>query len=282
MGHPPFLCRHVLMACLVGLIKFHAGDILSRWGQGIRPPQNWQLRSLYGWIRVFHIKVNDDLSSKSLTQRDVYPFYTLVVLLPCSGSVHRCKGHPVCYPMVSMGWHLSLHQMHMILSTILSMKTSTSTTHGLGTSPIFSGHSGWHPQEKPLFLFMQPREVFLAWCWVITRPSSSRGIVLLLLPLGVGLTGVGLVHPSHTWWTPTCKGMPASGAMRRSPLWCRMHELPDWSFTSYEGTSVVIWHTTSWGLSFHQSLIFLFPWKASALTKMRSLGFNPMAPILQS
>ena len=124
-----------------------------------------------------------------------------------------------------------------------------------------------------------PREVSLAWCWVITRPSSSCGVVLLSLPLGVGLTGVGLVHLSCAW--PTCKGTPASDTMRRSQLWCRMHEFPDWSFTLYEGISVTIWHTTSWGLSSHLSLIFLFPWKVSALTRMRSPGFNPMAPIFQ-
>ena len=123
--------------------------------------------------------------------------------------------------------------------------------------------------------FIHPREIYLAWCWVITRPLSSCGIVLLSLPLGVGLTGVGLVHPSHTWHTPMCKGMPVSAARRRSQLWCRMHEFPCWSFTSYEGTSVAIWHTTSWDLSSHLSLIFLFPWKASALTRMRLPGFKP-------
>ena len=41
------------------------------------------------------------------------------------------------------------------------------------------------------FPFIHPREVFLAWCWVITRPLSSSGIILLSLNSGVGLTGVG-------------------------------------------------------------------------------------------
>ena len=65
-------------------------------------------------------------------------------------------------------------------------------------------------------------------------------------------------------------------------FWCYEEELIDvgcmnfhtWSFTSYEGTSVMIWCTTSWGLSSHLSLIFLFPWKASALTRMRQPGFQ--------
>ena len=44
------------------------------------------------------------------------------------------------------------------------------------------------------FPFTHPREqIFLAWCWVIARPLPSRGVVLLSLPSGVGLTGVGLV-----------------------------------------------------------------------------------------
>ena len=114
------------------------------------------------------------------------------------------------------------------------------------------------------FPFIHPREVFLAWCWVITRPLSSYGVVLLSLPSGVGLTGVGWVHPFHAWQTPTCKEMPASDATRRSWFQCRMCEFSCWSFTSYEGTSVANWHTTSWGLSSHLSLIFLFSWEASA------------------
>ena len=72
------------------------------------------------------------------------------------------------------------------------------------------------------FPLIHPREVFLAWWWVITQPLSSCGIISLSLPLGVGLTGVGLVHLSHAWWTPTHRGTPVSDAMRRSQLWCRM------------------------------------------------------------
>ena len=124
------------------------------------------------------------------------------------------------------------------------------------------------------FLLIHPREVFLAWCWVITRPLSSHGVVLMSLPLGIGLTGVGLVYLSHAWMTPTHKGLPVSDAMRRSKLWCRTHDCPHWSITSYEGMSVMIWHTTSWGLSSHLSLIFLFLWKVSVFTKTRLPGFK--------
>ena len=62
------------------------------------------------------------------------------------------------------------------------------------------------------FPFICPRKFFLAWCWVIARPLSSCGIVLLSLPPGVGLTGVWLVHLSCTWQTTMHKGTPASDA----------------------------------------------------------------------
>ena len=71
------------------------------------------------------------------------------------------------------------------------------------------------------FPLIHPREVFLAWCWVIARPLSPHGIIPLSLPLGVGLTRMGLAHLSHAWQTPTHKEMPVSDAMRRSQLWCR-------------------------------------------------------------
>ena len=136
------------------------------------------------------------------------------------------------------------------------------TTHYLESSPILSGCSGDVHRRSHSFLLIHPREVILAWCWMITRPSSC-GIVLLSLPrsrLNWGLL-------SHTWQTPMHKGMPALDAMRRSLLQCRMGECLCWSFTSYKGISGVIWHTTLWGLSSHLSLILLFPWKASDLTK---------------
>ena len=124
------------------------------------------------------------------------------------------------------------------------------------------------------FPLIHPREVLLAWCWVIARPLSTCGAISLSLPLGVGLTGVGLVHLSCAWWTNTHKGMQVSDTMRRSWLWCRMPDCPHWFITLYKGISITIWCTTSWGSSSHLSLIFLFPLKASAFTKTRSPGFR--------
>ena len=117
------------------------------------------------------------------------------------------------------------------------------------------------------FPFIHPREVFLAWCWLIARPLSSCGIVSLSFPSGVGLTWVELVYLSCTWQTPVHKGVPTSDTIRRGQLQCRVHEHPCWSFTLYKGMSVVIWCTTSWELSSHLSLISLFLCKVYALTR---------------
>ena len=124
LGTP--LCLH-----LVGLVQFHACEVLYRWSEGIKPPSHQWLESFKCWVGVFCIKVDDDPSSKSLKQWGVHPFHTQVVLLPHSSSVSSCGVCPVCYPLASMGWCLSLHQTHMSLLAILSRKTSMTATHCL-------------------------------------------------------------------------------------------------------------------------------------------------------
>ena len=127
-----------------------------------------------------------------------------------------------------------------------------------------------------------PREVFLAEHWVTTWPLLSFSVIISSLPLEAGLHWVGLVHLSHAWWTTIHKGMPTSDTMKRSWFWQKMCDLPCWSATSQEETSVTIWCTTLHVSSSHLSLIFLFPLKASAFTKTRSPGFRFMTPIFQS
>ena len=115
-----------------------------------------------------------------------------------------------------------------------------------------------HPQMDTLvdvhgrshsFLLIHPREVLLAWHWVIARPLSSHGIVLLSLPLGSGLNwgGTGISVPclvdTHTQGN-TSFWCDEGG----SQLWCRMHDCTHvGSVTSYKGMSTAIWCTTSWG-----------------------------------
>ena len=82
------------------------------------------------------------------------------------------------------------------------------------------------------FPLIHPREVLLAWHWVTARPLSSHSVISLSLLLGVGLTGMGLVHQSCAWQTPTHKGMPVSDMMRRSQFCWRMCDCLHWSVTS--------------------------------------------------
>ena len=126
------------------------------------------------------------------------------------------------------------------------------------------------------FPLIHPRGVWLDWHWLLTRPLSTHGVILLSLPLGVASTGVGLVHWSCAWQTPTHKGTISD--VMRSWFWGRMHDCPCWSITSLEGTSVTIRSTTLHVSSSHLSLIFLFPLKASAFTKTGSPGFRSMVP----
>ena len=105
---------------------------------------------------------------------------------------------------------------------------------------------------------------------------------LAVTPSGSRLDWGGAGTPILCLVDAVHKGTPASDAMRRSWLWCRMHEFPCWGFTSCKGMSVMICCITSWGLPSHLSLIFLFPRRVSALTRMRLPGLKPMSPILQS
>ena len=187
-------------------------------------------------------------------------------------------GHPVCYPFASMGWHLSLHQMLAILLAILSTKMSMPTTHCLESFT----HLQWmltlmSMEEASGSTFIHhPREVFLAWCCVITRLLSSYGIVLDVTPSGSRLdwggAGTSILSLADT------------------------HTLGNASFRHNEGgvSCDVGCVNVCVGLSLHMRdichdlmyylmklvlpfcpLIFLFLWKVPALTMMRSSGFKP-------
>ena len=244
----------------------------------MRLPFFWQQGSLFNWVGVFSIKVDDDESSKSLTQRGTYLFHT---------PLWSCNHDSVPWVVVAVvqsavWWHLWAEDIYP------SAKHTWSCRHPLPLHITGNLHPSSADAPADIhgrscnFPLIHPREVSLAWCWVVARPLSSHGVILLSLPFVGGLTGVELVHLSHAWQTPTHRGTPVSDAMRRSQLWCRMHDCLHWFATLYEGMSIMIWHTTLWGLSSHLSLIFLFPLKASAFIKTRSPGFRSMAPNFQS
>ena len=138
------------------------------------------------------------------------------------------------------------------------------------------------------FPFIHPRETLLVGCWVTTLPSLSCGVLFPSPPKEVVLHGVGLVHLSHVWWLPIHKGMPTSDMQREeasfsgglltihvgSSLHRRAHQL---QFVMTPPKSL---HPT-W------SLIFLFPFQASAFTstevarfQIHSAYFSVVVPFL--
>ena len=153
-------------------------------------------------------------------------FIPPMVLLPWLSSISSHGGCSVCYLMASTGWDV-----------YPSAKCMQFCRHPLPLHITWSHHPS--SVDAPVdihrrshsFPLIHPREVFLAWHWVISRPLSSHGVVSMSLPLGVGLTGVDLVHLSCAWWTPTHKGMPVSDTTRRSQLWCKMCDCLHWSIT---------------------------------------------------
>ena len=113
------------------------------------------------------------------------------------------------------------------------------------------------------------------------HPTIYLWCSLAFTSLGSGLNwggaGTSVLHLADTH----TQGMPVSDVIRRSQLQCRTCDCLCCSVTLHEGMSVMIWCTTLWGSSSHLSLIFLFPWKASAFTKTRSPGFRSTTPIFQ-
>ena len=83
----------------------------------------------------------------------------------------------------------------------------------------------WMATGEFIASLIHPREVFLAWCWVIARPLTFRGIVLLSLALGSRLNwgGAGTSVPcladtqtqgnTSFWWNEK------SLHMRGHPPW---------------------------------------------------------------
>ena len=190
--------------------------VLHRWVHEIELLLWWQ-GSLSEWVGVFHIEVNDDESSENLTWMDAHPFHT-----PFWSCCHDSVLWVVMAVIQSaIWWHLWAGNVYPSTKHMWSCRHplplhATWSLHPSVVDALVDVHGRSHS-----FPLIHPREVFLTQCWVIARPLSFCGIVLLSLHPGVGLTGVGLVHLSNDWQTPTHKGTPVSDVMMRSQLWCR-------------------------------------------------------------
>ena len=173
-GYPLFLFRHTLMPTPIQL-----GSVMvpSGWVEGIKPPLCLWQGSLFDWVEVFHVKIDDNRSSKKWTQRGAYHFIPPMVLLPWLSSASSHNGHSFHYPMASTG-----------SDVYPSAKCMQCCRHPLPLHIIWSLHLSSVDalvdvhRRSHSFPLIHPREVFLAWCWVIIRPLSSHGIVSLSLP----------------------------------------------------------------------------------------------------
>ena len=207
-----------------------------------------------------------------------YPFHSPPISVwPCLPWHSSMIGHiplGVHYPPASMGIDIVPSALRTCSFQGLQPHHITCGLHPSSVDALVDVH-GWSCN----FPFFHPREALLVGCRVTALLLSSCGVLFLSSLTEVVLHGVGLVHLSHVWWLPIHKGMPISDAMRRSWFQWRTHDLPCWFITSYEGTSAAIWCTTSQVSSSHLSLIFLFPFQASAFTSTRLPGFKFTVPI---
>ena len=126
-------------------------------------------------------------------------FISPMVLLLWLSFMSSPGSHSVCYPMASTGWGVypsanctqsCRHPLplHITWSLHPSSEDGLADVHG-------TSHS---------FPLIYPREVFLAWCWVIARPLSSHGVISLSPPPGNGFdwggagTSVPCLADTHT------------------------------------------------------------------------------------
>ena len=152
----------------------------------------------------------------------------------------------------------------------------------LWSSPILSGCSSRHPWYKLQLPIFPPQGSF-------TGRSFGDHLTIFLLCHPLFITSN---RGSLAWGgagTPVLH-MMAAHTQGNANLWCNEKKLvlvedswPSMLVHHFIGGDVShIWHTTSQVSSSHLSLIFLFPFQASAFTSTRSPGFKFTAPIFLS
>ena len=146
--------------------------------------------------------------------------------LPIPYPLDSCGGHSVYHLLASMGCDVNPSAKCIQSCRHPCLPDITWSLHLSSVDALADVHS-----RSRSFPLIHPREVCLAWHWVIAWPLFSHGVFLLSLPLGVGLTGVGLVHLSCAWQMPKHREMPVSDVMGSLLQW-RMLDCPQWYITS--------------------------------------------------
>ena len=107
-GPPPLFCGHALMPQL--LSSSGAVVVLKLpvwWNKGTKPPSSWQQGSLFNWLDVLCIRVEDINLLQILTWRGTYPLHTpFWSCIPWPSSMSTCVGHGVYHLLASMGIYI--------------------------------------------------------------------------------------------------------------------------------------------------------------------------------
>ena len=149
----------------------------------------------------------------SLAYHDPVPWLVAFLVGSLSASINRY-------------WHLSLCLMYVFLPR------SAATSRYLRSSPILSGCSSRHPQQKLHLPIFPPQGSFAG------RFSGDHLTIFLLwhpLPFTSyrgNLVWGGAGTPVPCMMAALHKGMPISDVTRRSQFWWSTRDLPCWFITS--------------------------------------------------
>ena len=139
--YAPF-CGHALMPWL----SSSSGAVvvlvlLVWWSEGIKPPSSWWQGSLFNWVGLLCIRVEDVNSSWILTWRGTYPLHPPFLVLQTVTQFHEY----LCQSWDSPSDGIYGQRCHSLGQMYVFLQMSTPTAHYLESSPIISGCSGRCP-----------------------------------------------------------------------------------------------------------------------------------------
>ena len=248
--------------------------------EGMMPPLYRRQGSLFWWVGAFCITEVDKCCCSSWHEG-----YITVSLPPCFYLALPTMTHFHDWLHSSLGSlsaSINRHRCCSLCLMYMFLPRSAATSHYLWSSPILSGHSSRHPWQKLQLPIFPPQQSFtgrlLGDClttFFLWHPLSFTSYRGSLVWCGAG-TPVPCMTAAHT--------------QGNANLWCDEKKL-----VSVEDLwpSVLVHHFIRGDVSHnlmhhlpisssHLSLIFLFPFQASAFTSTRLPGFKFTALIFLS